>query len=72
MPGSAAGTATRLKRARRPWPSEAATSSSAGSTAAKAARAAMIRNGAATNVCASTIPMRVSVSVPSNSRPAAV
>ena len=41
-------------------------SSSAGSTAANAARAAMIRKGAATNVWASTIPMRVSVSLPSN------
>ena len=68
-PRPALGSATRSAREAAPCPSVAATSSSAGSTAANDARAATTRNGAATKICASTIPVMSSVSVPPNSWP---
>ncbi len=64
--GSRAGT----RDGRRP--SVAATPSSTGSTAAKPERAAMIRNGAATKTCGSTMPANESVSAPLSSRPSGV
>ena len=53
-------------------PRVAPTSSCAGSAAAKALRAAITRNGAATKVWASTMPARLSVSRPPKSRPTEV
>ena len=69
IPGAARGTATRQNRESSECPSVAAMSRLAGSTAPKAARAATIRNGAAQNVWASTMPMIEFVRCPSKSRP---
>ena len=60
---------TRRNTAPGGWPSVAATSSSTGSTPANAERAAMMRNGAATNASASTMPRKESVSAPPVSWP---
>ena len=65
MPAAATRRLTSQNRARGRCPRVAARSSSAGSMAAKAERAATIRNGAATKVCAMTTPMTESVSAPS-------
>jgi acetylornithine deacetylase/succinyl-diaminopimelate desuccinylase-like protein len=72
MPGAATRRLTSQNRASGRCPRVAARSSSAGSTAANADRAAMIRNGEATNVCASTTPVTVSVRLPPKNSPIGV
>ncbi len=62
MPGAAMRIDTSQNRLAGLRPREAASSSSAGSTPANAVLAAMMRNGPATNVCASTTPTIVPVS----------
>ena len=69
MPGAAIRIQTSQKRAAGRCPRLAARSSSAGSMLANADRAAMIRNGQATNVCAMTTPATDSVRPPLNSWP---
>ena len=62
IPGAAMRIDTSQNRLAGLRPREAASSSSAGSTPANAVLAAMMRNGPATNVCASTTPTIVPVS----------
>ena len=72
MPGAAMRIDTSQNRLAGRRPREAARSSSAGSMPANAARAAMMRNGPATNVCASTTPTTVPVSSSLNRLPSHV
>ena len=73
IPGKAAGTATRQKRAHRARARACSRRPRGqGPRPTNAARAAMIRNGAATKTWASTIAAHVSVSLPPKSRPGIV
>ena len=72
MPGAATRRLTRQNRASGRCPRVAARSSSAGSMAANAERAAMMRNGEATKVWARTTPITESVRPPLKNWPTVV